>query len=277
VFNRAVALYFALVLALGFLCARASAQDQPALVISPNKSNMLLGETHTFRAVGKDGRMRHNVRWAISPEHAAQISQSGDGSEVTVYARQLSSAVMLTAYAEGDSAEASIEIRPGNSLPMGSVIWSVAEMPGCLDKKIVPAVPSANGPDIYVREDCPQGTFVRALAADGRELWRRQIGPPNPNLAAELAAKAAGKAASKDKADSGEHLDPSATSVCDAVNPGMAKADVAQLAAARNLALGEKQQETDNWSIEEEGFHCAISFDGKTATVVKKKKTVVTD
>lgn len=258
-------------LALAFVCASAMAQDQPSMVISPNKATMLIGESHEFRAVGRDGRMRQNARWAISPEHAATLSQNG--AEAIVYARQISTAVMLTAYAEGDSAEASIEIRPGNSLPLGTVKWSVAEMPGCLDKKIVPAVPVANGPDIYVQEDCPQGTFVRAIAADGRELWRRQIGPPNPNLAAELAAKAASKA----KVENGEHLDPHATSVCDAVAPGMSKVNVEQLAAARAIALGEKQKENDTWSIEEEGFRCAISFDGKTATVVKKKKTVVTD
>jgi len=31
------------------------------------------------------------------------------------------------------------------------------------------------------------------------------------------------------------------------------------------------------WRIEEEGFRCAISFDAASGTVVKKKKTVVTD
>jgi hypothetical protein len=31
------------------------------------------------------------------------------------------------------------------------------------------------------------------------------------------------------------------------------------------------------WMIEEEGFRCAISFDAARGTVVKKKKTVVTD
>ena len=263
---------FVSVIACGLVSTCAFAQQPPSLSISPNKLNMLVGESHMFRAVGADGRMRHNVRWAISPAHAASLS-ANDG-EAMVYALQISSSIMLTAYVDGDTAEASIEVRPGNALPYGSVKWSVTEMPGCLDKKIIPAVPVANGPDIYVQEDCPQGTFVRAIAADGRELWRRQIGPPNPNLAAELAAKAAGKGP---KVETGEHLDPNVRSVCDAVESGMSKDDVSQLAALRNEAVAEKQRSTDTWSIEEEGFRCAISFDAKTATVVKKKKTVVTD
>lgn len=49
----------------------ARAQNPPALSVSPGKASMVVGETRTFRAVGKDGRIRHNVRWSISPELAA--------------------------------------------------------------------------------------------------------------------------------------------------------------------------------------------------------------
>src|ERR1700724_4033342 len=97
------------------------AQDAPALSVVPSKVTMLLGETHTFRAVGKDGRLRHNVRWNISPEHAAKLTVDND--EATVQAEEPSSTVLLTAYAEGDSSEASIEILSGPSLPTGTMMW----------------------------------------------------------------------------------------------------------------------------------------------------------
>ena len=42
--------------------AWAAAQNPESLSISPGKATMLVGETRTFRAVGKDGRIRHNVR-----------------------------------------------------------------------------------------------------------------------------------------------------------------------------------------------------------------------
>ena len=150
------------------------AQDLPALSVVPSKATILVGETHAFRAVGKDGRLRHNVRWNISPEHAAKLTVDND--EATVQAEEPSSTVLLTAYAEGDSSVASIEILSGPSLPTGTMMWSVSPLPGCKGTKMTQAVPSANGPDIYVEESCPDGAYVRALTSDGRELWRRKSG-----------------------------------------------------------------------------------------------------
>jgi len=254
-------------LATGVAATHAFAQDPLALTISPGKATMLVGEMHTFRAVGKDGRMRHNVRWGLSPEQAASLTVNGD--EATVEAKEVSSSVLLTAYAEGDSATAAVEIRSGDTLPIGTAKWSVSEMPGCKDEKIIPAVPSAGGPDIYVREACPQGEFVRAITDDGRELWRRQISGPGATMPAAPAAKA--------ETTTAAHLNLRGTSVCDAVVLGMTKNDVSKLIDGRELRLEEKQRQRDNWALEEEGFRCSISFDGKTATVVKKKKTIVTD
>jgi hypothetical protein len=267
VLNRAA---FTLVLLSSVAAAPAFAQDPPALTISPDQATLLVGETHTFRAVGRDGRMRHNVRWGISPEQAASLTV--DGEEAIVEAKQLSSSVLVTAYSEGDSGNATVEIRSGETLATGTRKWSVAEIPGCKDVKITPAVPSAGGPDIYVQEACPQGTFVRALTDDGRELWRREIGRPGTALPVAAGARA--------DMTGGEHLNRHATSLCDAISAGMTKQEVSKLISSR-LRLDDKQddkqQESNTWVLEEEGFRCTISFDGKTAAVVKKKKTIVTD
>jgi hypothetical protein len=59
-------------------------QNMPALSVLPSKVSMLVGETHEFRAVGKDGRIRHNLRWNVVPAYAATLTQSSD--EVTVKA-----------------------------------------------------------------------------------------------------------------------------------------------------------------------------------------------
>jgi hypothetical protein len=242
------------------------AQSPPALAVVPSKVTMLVGETHTFRAVGKDGRIRHNVRWSVSPEHAAKLTMDGD--EATLNAVEPSSNVMLTAYFAGDSAEAGIEIRAGGNLSPGTALWSVTNLPGCKTTKITPAVPSANGPDIYVEEDCPTGMFVRALTADGRELWRRRIGGlavPDP---AERETNA--------EALPSEHLKLNARSSCDAISPGMSKEAVSKLAQARSLRLPELEQRNRNWIVEEDGFRCNLSFDD-AGRVVKQKKTIVTD
>jgi hypothetical protein len=230
---------------------------------------MLVGDTRTFRAVGKDGRLRHNVRWGISPEHAAKLTVQGD--EATVQAQETSSTVVLTAYVEGDSSEASIEIRSG-SLPTGTVMWSVSSLPGCKSTKMSQAVPTATGPDLYDEESCPDGAYVRALTADGRELWRRKLGgsmasvAPGPQLGPQ----------GKEEAQAAEHIHLSTRSVCDEVSAGMTKEGVSKLVQDRNLQLGEKERESNSWVVEDHSVRCTILF-GETGTVVKSKKTFFTD
>lgn len=242
------------------------AQDLPALSVVPSKATMLVGETHTFRSVGKDGRLRHNVRWSMFPEHAAKLTVDGD--EATIQAEKPSSTVVLTAYAEGDSSEASIEIRSGNSLPMGTTNWSLSNLPGCKSIKMTQAVPSANGPDIYVEESCPDGQYVRAITADGRELWRRRLGGPLAPIAPGIEGK--------EETQPAEHINLSARSLCDDISSGMTKDSVSKLAQDRSLRLGEKERQGNSWVFEEHNFRCTILF-GDAGTVVKNKKIIITD
>lgn len=247
---------------------------------------MLVGEARTFRAVGRDGRIRRDVRWGISSQHAASITVNG--GEVTVEARESSPSVLLTASAEGDSADASIEIRRAGDMPTGTAIWSVSATPGCTSTKMIQAVPSANGPDLYVQEACPDGTMIRALTADGRELWRRQLGSGGApaNMAVPiaqgpyigmLANGASSKAAGKSDEPAGVHISPSAASVCDSIRVGMARDDVFKRITEYKITLDARQRQSDTWMLEEEGFRCAISFDAKTGNVIKKNKTIVAD
>jgi hypothetical protein len=288
-------------LSAGMMSLCGSAQTLPPLTVSPDKATMLVGETHTFRAVGKDGRIRHNVRWGISPQNAAAITMDGD--EVTVQAREASPSVLLTASADGDSTDASIEIRPAGDMPAGTRIWSVSPTPGCKATKMTQAVPTANGPDLYVQEDCPDGGMIRALTADGRELWRRPIAsagspgngtPGNGTPGNGSPANAPGpiahgpyigilpngvssKGPAKSDEPAGEHISPHSTSVCDTIRIDMSRDDVSKTIAERNVTLDARQRQGDTWTIEEEGSRCTISFDAKTGNVVKKNKTIVTD
>jgi hypothetical protein len=244
------------------------AQDAPALSVVPTKATMLVGETRTFRAVGKDGRLRHDVRWSVSPEHAAKLTVTGD--EATIQAEETSSTVVLSAYAEGDSSEASIEIRSGRSLATGTVMWSVSPLPGCKSTKMSQAVPSANGPDIYDEESCPDGAYVRAMTADGREMWRRKLG-------GSMAPAAPGPQG-KEETQAAEHinLNLSTRSVCDEISSGMTKDGVSRLVQDRSLWLGEKERQSNSWVFEEHNVRCTIWF-GEAGTVVKNKKIFITD
>jgi hypothetical protein len=241
------------------------AQEAPALSVVPTKATMLVGETRTFRAVGADGRLRHNVRWGVSPEHAAKLTVAGD--EATIQAEEASSTVVLTAYADGDSSEAGIEIRSGRSLAAGTMMWSVSPLPGCKSTKMTQAVPSANGPDIYDEESCPDGAYVRALTADGRELWRRKLG-------GSLAPMSPPR--EKEENQPAEHINLSARSVCDEISAGMSKDGVSRLAQDRSLQLGEKERQGNSWVFEEHNVRCTILF-GEAGTVVKNKKIITSD
>jgi hypothetical protein len=258
---------FLALLMLNMIGRMAFAQNPPALLVVPSKAVMLVGDTRTFRAVGKDGRKQQNVAWSVSPESATILTTADD--EATLRATEPSATVVLVARAGGDSAEASIEIRSGTTMAAGTAIWSVTNLPGCKTTKISQAVPTANGPDLYVEEACPDGTYVRAMTADGREIWRRRLGdivatPSRPNLT------------TKEKPQPAERLNLSAHSLCDDVSSGMTKDAVSKLAQDRNLRLGDKEHDSNTWMIEEEHFHCRIVFN-ETGTVMKKTKIIITD
>jgi hypothetical protein len=182
--NRAAFLALITISMIGRL---AFAQNPPALLVVPSKATMLVGDTRTFRAVGKDGRKQQNVTWNVSPENAAALTTDGD--EATLRATDLFATVILTAHTGDGSAEASIEIHSGAALAPGTAIWSVTNLPGCKSGKISQAVPTATGPDLYVEEACPDGTYVRAMTADGREIWRRRLGHSISTIAAKSPAK----------------------------------------------------------------------------------------
>jgi hypothetical protein len=253
--------------ALLMVSSLAAAQNPPALLVVPSKAIMLVGDTRTFRAVGKDGRKQQNVTWNVSPERAVTLTAADD--EATLRATEPSATVVLTAHSGADSAEASIEIRSGTAMAAGTALWSVTNLPGCKTTKMSQAVPTANGPDLYVEEACPDGNYVRAMTADGREIWRRRLGdiaatPSRHNLT------------TREKPQPAERLNLSVHSLCDDVSSGMTKDAVSKLAQDRSLRLGDKERESDRWMIEEEHFHCKIVFNA-TGTVMKKTKIIITD
>jgi hypothetical protein len=257
---------FLALLTISVIGRMALAQNPPALLVVPSKATMLVGDTRTFRAVGKDGRKQQNVTWNVSPENAATLTTDGD--EATLRATEPSATVVLTAHAGEGSAEASIEIHSGAALAPGTAIWSITNLPGCKSGKISQAVPTANGPDLYVEEACPDGTYVRAMTADGREIWRRRLG--------DLAVPSPPGVRTKAKTQPAERLNLTARSLCDDLSFGMTKDAVTKLVRDRNLRLDEKERESNSWMIEEQQFQCKIVF-SETGTVTTKKKIIITD
>ena len=132
---------------------------------------MLVGDTHSFGAFDIEGRtLTGSVQWSISNSFVASLSTDGDP---TITSKSTGTAT-LRAQIGARYAEAIITVLPGTTVPTGSVLWSAGDIPGFKSNEIKPAVPTANGPDVYeIAENAQGDRLVRALASDGRQLWMR--------------------------------------------------------------------------------------------------------
>ncbi|HEX3321418.1 MAG TPA: hypothetical protein VHR84_12000 [Terriglobales bacterium] len=239
------------------------ADDVPKLLIVPSKATIVVGDSQSFRAVGQDGRALRNVHWRVSPDYAVRLTS--DDQIATLIALQPSSSIILTANAGTESAEATLEVRSGSALPIGTAQWTVQELPGCKTIDITPAVPSSGGPDVYVKETCSDGDWLRAITAEGHELWRRKFS--NGSSPIPLASR---------MESPNQHLNSTARSVCDDISVGMSRANVFEIFQTRHIVLGRNETSKSIWSIEEQNFNCQVFFNS-SGGVVRKKKTVVVE
>ena len=248
-----------IVLASVICCTLLSAQSAPLVSVSPASATMLVGESHRFRAVDGSGHALRNVDWTVFEPGIVEITA---GDEVLVTALRAGK-VTLRAHAGDGSADAHIEVVEGNSLPQGTVIWSSGDLPGCRTRKIMPAVPVPNGPDVFEESQCADGTYIRAYTSDGILMWRRKIstnGTPGTKAA--------------EPAPPSNSFNTRAGSICDSISVGMKDEAVGDLLQARNLAVPATTQKI--WVIEEEGVQCKVWF-GATSCVVKKRKTLTAE
>ena len=148
-----------------------SGSASQTLFISPAGVNMVLGDAQPFCAFDIDGKtMTRSVQWSISNSSVAELSASDDP---TVISKSRGTAT-LRAQIGATYAEAKVTVIPANALPIGSVRWSSGDIPGFKTTKILPAVPSASGVDVFEVAQNAQGEqLVRALLSDGRQLWMR--------------------------------------------------------------------------------------------------------
>ena len=241
-------------------CTLLSAQSAPPVSVSPASATMLVGETRRFHAVDGSGHGLRNVDWTVFEPSIVEITS---GDEVVVTALRAGRAT-LRAHAGDGSADAHIEVVEGNSLPLGTVIWSSGDLPGCKTRKIMPAVPVANGPDVFEESQCADGTYIRAYSADGILMWRRKI----------ESARAPATKGAQPTAVPANSFNTRAGSICDSISSGMKEDAVSALLKARNLAVPADDQKT--WVIEEDGAQCKVWFDA-ASEVVKKRKVLTAE
>ncbi len=138
------------------------------VLITPDKVNMLVGESRPFRLVDQNGQMQTNVSWIISDGGAFQVDE---GDELFITARRVGD-FRIVARSAGGSAEAAVKVVAGTTLPTGTAKWSAGTIDGCKSTQVVPAVPSASGVDVFQYSECQDGSYVSAYTADGILLGR---------------------------------------------------------------------------------------------------------
>jgi len=151
------------------------ADPEQTLFISPAVVNMLVGQSHAFSAFDIDGKtITGSAEWSLSNSYVANLYSAGDP---VVFAKDHGT-VTIRARVGMHEAEATITVLSSDSLPSGTIIWSIPQIPGYVGKQIVQAMPTATGPALYAVEQGSQGeSLIRALTADGRQMWMRRLGP----------------------------------------------------------------------------------------------------
>jgi hypothetical protein len=141
------------------------------LQITPTGVNMVVGETQQFTVVDQDGRPRPDATWAVDDTDIATIPDEDTPELTAVDVGE----VTLTATIGSASAEVEINVLSGTSLPDGTVRWAAPTAAGQSPQQIVHARMAAGAPHFYSIEGSVAGDGVRALTADGRQLWVKQF------------------------------------------------------------------------------------------------------
>lgn len=230
----------------------ACAQAVPELLVTPSKATMLVGDTQLFRPVGVNGRLKEGVLWHVEPRGAADVRE---GDELELRAEQPGT-ISVIASADGHEARAEVTVLEGSSLPAGTSRFELAPLPGYHIERIVQAQRgSDDGPDFFVGERGPQASVIRAVTADGRELWRTGGGKPGEPF----------------KPPPGPGLNRK--TLCDSVSTGMSKQQVTAVARDRGLEVSPAAATRSVWTLEEAGAQCTLEFDAQ-GRVTKKKKVL---
>lgn len=258
--RRLVTLLVSRIVPFALLSPLALFAQSGSLIITPGKTTMLVGESRTFRLVDQDGHMQRDVTWSVSDDGAFDV---GKGDELELTAKSAGD-FRLEGRSSNGSADATITVMQGASLPVGTVKWSAGKIDGCKTTKIIPAVPSANGPDIYEQSQCKDGQYTSAYTVDGVLLWRRKMN----GLGASSDTPAV------DDGNATRHLDPRSKSICDSISVGADQEKIRDLLDQRKITFTEGLPDHHEWVVDELNAQCRLWFDDKN--VLTKKRKILT-
>jgi outer membrane protein assembly factor BamB len=137
--------------------------------IEPEKINIQMGEDRFLQLLDDSAQELHGAMWSVdNPDLATILEEDG---RVVVHATGVGT-VLVSASWGGEMRSRKIKIwsalRP---IPVGTNRWSTHDFRG---RNIgdLPAVPTADGPNMYSLEELPSGhIYLRAIRDDGIQVW----------------------------------------------------------------------------------------------------------
>jgi hypothetical protein len=264
---------FALRLLLGLACFVPVWGQGTQLAVTPSVANLVIGGSQRFRLVDQNGRQQHHVSWIVFEPEAFEVQQ---GDDLVLTAKKPGS-FRIGAESASGSAQASVKVIEGAALPAGSIIWSASTPEGCKTTKIVPAVPSASGVDIFETSRCQDGDYVSAYTAEGILVWRRKISAAPGSLSQPVdTGQGAPNSSSVPSSSASSRGTITLASVCDVIAIGATREDVQDLLKSRSRQFSSEGDAGQVWIVEETNMRCQLWFDDKSV-VAKKRKTLVTE
>src|SRR5208283_2671352 len=143
-----------------------------ALTVTPGPISMLIGQQQSFTAVDQTGTRRPDAAWTVSNSAVASFVSGSPNTLQGVAAGQ----VTLTATVGSASGQTTVTVLSGSSIAPGTVLWSANPVAGFTAQKIIQAVPTAGGPDLYsIETDSSSNLLIRAFQSDGEQLWQAPL------------------------------------------------------------------------------------------------------
>ncbi|HXB21755.1 MAG TPA: hypothetical protein VNV88_10255 [Candidatus Solibacter sp.] len=152
-----------------------------AIFITPVLATLTIGQTRGVSLVGDAGQPVTQAIWTSSDPTVVSITSS-DPPQLTALAQGTAT---LTASFNSLTTTMTVNVLAATIVPFGTPLWSVNSITGNRIHQMLHGNPVNSGdPDVYVI-DGPN--MVRALTADGEQLWAAQVTAPPPAAALQLA------------------------------------------------------------------------------------------
>jgi hypothetical protein len=152
----------------------AAVMDPPpaTLFLTPDHFAMILSETRKVALVDDLGRAIPASSWSASDSDVAQVAPDGTITAVAV------GMTTITGAYENLTATAELTVYASKILAAGTVRWSVRPLPENTLMRVLPGQPTEpEDPDVYFVEKSGSQLVIRALTADGQQIWTHTILP----------------------------------------------------------------------------------------------------